>query len=240
MHAVSWAIAASDAECPIRFLVSAHSPFVLGLRAMRLLQGSITLHSKNDMTITSHYQHLIVQCSGNVGGTKVPSVKLEPDGEPIFLKRRVLPYGERECILKALQKMEQDGVINKVESSAWVTSIVLSMKSDGRTPLICGDYRLTLNRRLRRCAATKVNLANTYLQIPLDVEFRYLTIINSLWVTYQYNFLPFGLHASSGLFESAIDSVIKGLDGVLVYQDDVLTFVLYKNEHDARLTQLLE
>ncbi|VDP68732.1 unnamed protein product [Echinostoma caproni] len=79
---------------PIRFLVSAHRPSILDLQAMRLLQGSITLHTNNDMPITSHIQHLIVQCSGTVGGMKVPSVKLEVDGEPIFLKRRVLPYGQ--------------------------------------------------------------------------------------------------------------------------------------------------
>ncbi|VDP82241.1 unnamed protein product [Echinostoma caproni] len=61
---------------------------------------------------------------------KVPSVKLEVDGEPIFLKRRVLPYGQREGVLKALQNMEQDVLISKVESSAWATPIVVAMKSD--------------------------------------------------------------------------------------------------------------
>ncbi|VDP90102.1 unnamed protein product [Echinostoma caproni] len=249
---------ASGVSIPIRFLVSAHSSSILGLRAMRLLQGSITLHTNNDMPITSRLQHLIVQCFDNVGGMKVPSVKLEVDGESIFLKRRVLPYGQREGVLKAIQKMEQDGVISKVESSAWATPIVVAMKSDGRTPRICGDYRLTLNPRLRRCAATtmepedfmkalhgcqyfsKIDLADAYLQIPLDVESRYLTTINMPWGMYQYNSLPFGLRVSSGLFQSAIDSVIEGLDGVLAYQDDVLIFGLNKKEHDDRLTQVLE
>ncbi|VDP89353.1 unnamed protein product [Echinostoma caproni] len=45
---------------------------------------------------------------------------------------------------------------------------------------------------------------------------------------------------SSDLFQSAIDSVIEELDGVLAYQDDVLIFGLNKKEHDARFTQLLE
>ncbi|VDP89704.1 unnamed protein product [Echinostoma caproni] len=94
----------SGVSIPIRFLVSSHSPSILGLGAMRLLQGSITLHINNDKPITAYLEHLIVQCSGNVG-MKVPSVKMEVDGEPIFLKRRVLPYGQREGVLKALQKM---------------------------------------------------------------------------------------------------------------------------------------
>ncbi|VDP87737.1 unnamed protein product [Echinostoma caproni] len=175
-----------------------------------------------------------------------------------FLKRRVLPYGQRKGVLKALQKMEQDGVIIKVESTAWAPPVVMAMKRDSSTPWICGDCRLNLNPRLQRCAATtvesedfmkslhgcqyfsKIVLADACLQIPLNVESRYLTTINTPWGTYQYHFLPFGLHVSFGLFQLAVDSVIKGLDGVLAYQDDVLVFGLNINEHDARLTQLLE
>ncbi|VDP81979.1 unnamed protein product [Echinostoma caproni] len=82
------------------------------------------------------------------------------DGEPVFLKRCVLPYGQREGVLKALQKIEQDGVISKVESSALATPIVVAMKSDDGIPGISGDYRLTLNPRLRRCAATTMKPAN--------------------------------------------------------------------------------
>ncbi|VDP80378.1 unnamed protein product [Echinostoma caproni] len=59
---------------------------------------------------------------------KVPSVKLEVDGEPVFLKRRMLLYDQRKVVLKALQKMGQDGVISKVESSAWATRIVVAME----------------------------------------------------------------------------------------------------------------
>ncbi|VDP90976.1 unnamed protein product, partial [Echinostoma caproni] len=153
-EAISCVQSESGVSIPIRFLVPAHSPSILGLRAMRLLQGFITLHTNNNMPIASHLQHLIVQCSSNVGGMKVLSMKLEVDGEPIFRKPRVLPYSQREGVLKTLQNMEQDDVISNVESSAWAIPIVLVMEGDGRKTRICGDYRLTLNLRLRRCAAT--------------------------------------------------------------------------------------
>ncbi|VDP88930.1 unnamed protein product [Echinostoma caproni] len=121
---------------------------------MWVLQGSITLHTNNDKPITSHLQHLVVQCFVSVGGMKKPTVALDLDGEPVFLKGRVLPHGQRKSVLKALQKMKKDGVISKVESSAWATPIVVALRSDGRTPRIYGYHRLTLNPRLRRCAAT--------------------------------------------------------------------------------------
>ncbi|VDP47991.1 unnamed protein product [Echinostoma caproni] len=100
------------------------------------------------MPITSHLQHLIVQRSGNVRGIEVPSVKLEVDGAPVYLKRRVLSYGQWEGVMKALQKMEQDGVISKFESSAWTAPIVVAMKIDDKTLGICRDNRLRLNPRL--------------------------------------------------------------------------------------------
>ncbi|VDP81297.1 unnamed protein product [Echinostoma caproni] len=96
-------------------------------------------------------------------------------------------------------------------------------------------------KSLRGCKYfSKIDLADAYLQIPLDVESHYLITIDTPLRIYQYNFIPFGLHVSFDLFQSAIDSVIKGLDGVLAYQEDVLIFCLNKKEHDAHLTQILE
>ncbi|VDP95409.1 unnamed protein product [Echinostoma caproni] len=184
--------------------------------------------------------------------------KLEVDGEPSFLKRRLIPYGQRDGVLQAFEKMEHDDIITRVTSSTWATPIVIAIKSDGKTPRICGNYRLTLNPRLKKCAATtmepegfmkalhgstcfsKIDLADTYLQIPLSPTCRQFTTINTPWGLYQYNFLPFGLHTSSGIFQTAIDEVIRGLDGVLAYQNDVIVFGTTKAEHDDRLLKLQE
>ncbi|VDP84636.1 unnamed protein product [Echinostoma caproni] len=58
----------------------------------------------------------------------VQPVKLVVDGEPIFLKRRLIPYGQCEGVLQALEKMERDGIITRVTSSAWATPIVIAIK----------------------------------------------------------------------------------------------------------------
>ena len=206
----------------------------------------------------SDLQKLAAQCSNCSGGMKVDPAVLEVVGEPIFMKRRLIPYGQRDGVETALKKMECDGIISRVNSSSWATPIVVATKRDGRTPRICGDYRLTLNPRLRRCAATtmepedfmkalhgsncfsKIDLANAYLQIPLDDASKLLTTINTPWGLYQFNFLPFGLHVSSGIFQTAIDHVLRGIDGVLAYQDDVIIFGRTRDEHDCRLRELLQ
>ncbi|VDP94147.1 unnamed protein product [Echinostoma caproni] len=171
---------------PIRFLIAKKSPSILGLTAIRALNHSMSLHTSSLPNVHTRLQRLIVQCSNNTGSMKVRLAKLEVEGEPIFLKRRVIPYGRREGVLKALEKMEHDGILTRVISSAWATPIVITIKSDGKTPRICDDYRLTLNLRLRKCATTtmepedfkkalhgstcfsKINLADAYLQISLD------------------------------------------------------------------------
>lgn len=66
----------------------------------------------------------------------------------------MLPYGQRERVLKAMNKMEPEGNIAYISSSVWVTPIVMVMKIDGQTLGICGDYHLTVNHRLRRYATT--------------------------------------------------------------------------------------
>ncbi|VDP25652.1 unnamed protein product [Echinostoma caproni] len=154
--------------------------------------------------------------------------------------------------------MERDGLITRVTFITWAMPIVIVIKSDGKTPRFCGDYRLTLNPRLRKFAAitmepedfmkalhgstcfSKIDLVDAYLQIPLTPTCRQFTTMNTPWGLYQYNFLPFGLHTSSGIFQAAIDEVICELDGVLAYQDDVIVFGTTKAEHDDRLLKLLE
>ena len=243
---------------PIRFLVSESSPAILGLQAMKSLDRSVCFQTTAAASQKlSELQKLASQCSNCTGGMKVQPAVLEVSGEPVFMKRRLIPYGQREGVQKAIAKMEHDGILTRVNSSAWATPIVVAIKSDGRTPRICGDYRLTLNPRLRRCAATtmepedfmkalsgskcfsKIDLANAYLQIPLSETSKQFTTINTPWGLYQYNFLPFGLHVSSGIFQSAIDHVLKGIYGVLAYQDDVIIFGRSKEEHDHRLRRLL-
>ncbi|VDP95312.1 unnamed protein product [Echinostoma caproni] len=178
-------------------------------------------------------QRPIVKCSNNTGGVDVQPTNLEVDGDPIFLKRRIILLAHREGVLQALEEMAHDGIITGVISRTWATPIVIAIKSDGKTPRICGYYRLTLNPRLRKCAATtmkleefmkalhgstcssKIDLADAYLQIPLASACRQFTTVNIPWRLYQYNFLPFGLHTCSGIFQAVIDEVIRGLDGML-------------------------
>ncbi len=95
----------------------------------------------------------VAACKVAKGGFKAPRVHLEVSGDPVHLNSPMLPYGLREPVRQQLNKMLDDGIISKVESSVWGTPIMTPLKPDGKTPRICGDYRLTL---LQVTAPTKL------------------------------------------------------------------------------------
>ncbi|VDP75137.1 unnamed protein product [Echinostoma caproni] len=94
----------------------------------------------------SRLRQLVLKCSNNKGGTKMAPIQLELDGSPIFLKRRIIPLGLREPVKKVLDDLVEKGVLTPVDYSVWATPIVISLKRDGKTPGICGDYRITVNK----------------------------------------------------------------------------------------------
>ncbi|CAH8821629.1 unnamed protein product [Trichobilharzia szidati] len=205
----------------IPFLVSEYGPSLLVLKALRLLNVEISLCT--ELFDESLFRELVFQCSKCVGGMQIQPIHLEIEGDPIFLKRRLIPYGLRDAFKKELDKLVEQGILMPVESSNWATPIVTPLKADGKTPRICGDYRLTLNSRLLQQSCTtlesedilyklhgskyfsKIDLKDAYLQIPLD---------------------------------EVINQMIDGLDGVESYQDDIIVHGPNIELHNERLLKL--
>ncbi|CAI2723185.1 unnamed protein product [Schistosoma spindalis] len=140
---------------PCEFLVSETGLSILGLRNLKRLKVELSfLVSKenNDALL----KDLIATCAKCSGGMKIQTIKLQVQGEPVFLKRRIIPYGLREAVHKTLNDLCAKGIIEPIQSSAWGTPIVTPLKSDGKTPRIYGDHRLILNSRLLKQTCTTV------------------------------------------------------------------------------------
>ena len=114
------------------------------------------------------------------------------------------------------------------------------MKEHG-TIRICGDYKLTVNHvtkltnypvpRIEDLFATigkgrifsKLDLTNAYNQILLSPESRPLTTINTHRGLFQYNRLCFGIASAPGIFQRAVEDLLRGIPGVCVLFDDNLS-----------------
>ncbi|MBM6549372.1 RNA-directed DNA polymerase [Streptococcus dysgalactiae subsp. equisimilis] len=87
---------------------------------------------------------------------------------------------------------------------------------------------------------SKIDLKDAYLLIPLDESSTELTTINTLFGLYRYRFLLFGLSVSPAIFQDIMNATVDSLDGVEIYQDDVIIHASDKKTHDERLMALLQ
>lgn len=183
------------------------------------------------------------------------SLKLKDDAKAVFCKQRPMPFAMRIKVEKELDRLVANGIIEQVEDSEWATPIVPVVKSNGDIR-ICGDYKITVNPHLivnrhpiprvvellsrleRGKMFSKIDLAHAYQQVELDSDSKELTTISTHKGLFCYNRLSFGI--ASGLFQGLMEKILFGLQGIVVYFDDILVFGKNINEHNIYLKEVLD
>ena len=82
-------------------------------------------------------------------------------------------------------------------------------------------------------------MSQAYQQILLDEPNKNLVVINTPKGLFKYNRLPFGVSCAPGIFQRVMDSLLKGIPGVVVYLDDILIMGSSEEEHLSSLKQVL-
>ena len=83
-----------------KFLVSTTGPAIIGLTVMKQLKFQLSLYSIP--AVESELKDLVQKCTRVTGGMKIPKVKLEVAGDPLFLKRRIIAFGLRDSVERTL------------------------------------------------------------------------------------------------------------------------------------------
>ena len=65
-------------------------------------------------------------------------------------------------------------------------------------------------------------MSQAYQQVLLNKPSKKLVVINTSKRLFQYNRLPFGISCTPGIFQRIMESLLKGIPGVVVYRDDIL------------------
>jgi hypothetical protein len=152
-----------------------------------------SVNTKPLYTLMQQYQSLFAEGLGTVTPYKA-TLQVQPDAIPRFFKPHPVPFAIKEAIGQELDRLEQQGIIEKVSHSEWAAPIVAVPKKDGRFR-ICGDYKVTVNRVLSvdqyplpkpedlfatlagGKVFTKFDLSQAYLQLKLDEDSTaYITI----------------------------------------------------------------
>ncbi len=118
----------------------------------------------------------------------------------------------RSSIEDEIDRLEREGILEKVTHSEWATPIVAVPKSDGKVRL-CGDFKVTVNQALQvdqyplpkvedlfatlagGKKFTKLDLSQAYLQLELHPDSLKYCTINTHKGLYQFMRLP-PLHCS--------------------------------------------
>ncbi|GFR31198.1 hypothetical protein TNCT_332651 [Trichonephila clavata] len=172
----------------------------------------------------------------DTGGAEA-KLKLRPGVKPIFCRVRTVPFALKGRVENEIDRLEREGIVEKVESSEWATPIVPVVKTDGSIRL-CADYSVTLNPnlivpqhplpRLEEIFAslnggkqfTKLDFKHAYLQMKVHPESQKLMTINTHKGLYVCKRLMYGLNGAPAIWQLYVDGLFQGMDGVKVFMDD--------------------
>ncbi len=175
---------------------------------------------------------------------------------PKYHRPRAVPFARRPVVEAELDRLENMGVLEKVDHSDWAAPIVVVPKKDGQVR-ICGDYKVTVNPELNVDQYplprpedlfavlaggkhfTTLDLSQAYNQLKLEESSKPYLTINTHRGLYRYNRLPFGVASAPAIFQKTMDSILRGLPGVLCYIDDILITGSSEAEHLDTLAKVL-
>ena len=193
----------------------------------------------------------------------VVHLEVDENVQPVVTPTRRIPTALKEKFRHEIKRLEDLGVIAPVaKPTPWVSSVVVATKKSGALR-VCTDPR-PLNKALKReryqhpvlddilpeLAQAKVfstvDLRSGYWHCALDEQSSLLTTFATPYGRYRWCRLPFGLSASSEIFQKRVNQTLEGVEGVLDITDDIVVYGVGKTEeeagvdHDKKLLKLLE
>ena len=180
----------------------------------------------------------------------VTSFKLQ---EPCHAKARRLSPAKMKTAKEYFDQLLQLGIVCR-SKSAFASPLYMAPKKDG-TWRPCGDY-WNLNKQtvpdcyplphiqdvvrdLDDCRIfSKIDLVKAYHQIPMAEEHIMKTVIIMPFGLFDYTRTPFSLLNTGQTFQSFMDEVVRGLEGVFVYMDDILVASKNEKNHEHHLSAL--
>ena len=183
-------------------------------------------------------------------------VKADAVPHAIYCARN-MAFGIRDKVKEALDKQVRDDIIEPVtEPTEWCSAMVPVIKSDKSSVRICVDFR-KLNMSLKReiyhiptfeelsyklagvIVMSKLDAASGFYQIPLDESSRAFTSFLTPFGRYRYKRLPMGINCAPEIYQRKMMELLHGIDGVLIYMDDVIVFGRNQCEHDKNLNDVM-
>ena len=221
----------------------ASSPAISGLRTPPQGPYQSLLHEFPDLLVQSfsgQVKHLVKH-------------HIETTGPPLHARARRLDSAKLAAARAEFQKMEDLGIIRR-SNSPWASPLHVVPKPDGSWRP-CGDYR-RLNavskddryplphiqdfngNLVGRAVFSVVDLVRGFHQIPMAAHDIPKTAIITPFGLFEFLRMPFGLKNAAQAFQRMMDGILRGIDFVFVYLDDILVASRDQAEHMEHLRAL--
>ncbi len=87
--------------------------------------------------LLAEYDEVFNEELGTIVGYKV-RISVMNEAKPQFWKPYQVPFALKEAVGRELERLEGDGVLQKVDHSEWAAPIITVPKKDGKVR-VCGD-----------------------------------------------------------------------------------------------------
>lgn len=168
-----------------------------------------------------------------------------------------IPAAFKQSARERLNLMQRQGIIEDVvKAPKWLSGLTLVPK--GKT-----DFRLVVNMRgpnrgIRRpyhplptiddmkvklvgaVVFTKLDIKSAFHHLELDEESRELTTFQTDAGMKRFTRLVFGVNCAPEIFQRTMERILKGINGVLIFIDDILIFASDRPELRKRSTLVIE
>ena len=187
----------------------------------------------------------------------VHKVRINPDVKPIREKLRPIPYALRPAVRDEIQRLLNEGVIEKTSAPTWLSNPVVSMKKNGKIRL-CVDLRnpnkavITdvypiprvedlMHKMNGKTIFSIIDLSEAYLQLfPLHVESRDLTSFIHEDGAYRFTRVPYGLSSAPSAFQSMLCSILNDIPDANCFFGDVILASSNISKHEMLKKQVLQ
>ena len=180
-------------------------------------------------------------------------VKHLPRSQPIFCKARKIPLPLQDRVKEMLETMVRQGILGPVQPGGATNAspVVCQRKKNGALRL-CVDLKVHINCKVMdqdyaipdmetifhnlhgASHFIKIDLSDAYCQIKLDKDAKETCTINTSQGLFKMCKLPQGLNNSSSIFQNRIEPTLKGIKGVVIFQNDVLVDGTTKDQYEER------
>uniref|UniRef100_A0A8C4Q9V3 ribonuclease H n=1 Tax=Eptatretus burgeri TaxID=7764 RepID=A0A8C4Q9V3_EPTBU len=149
-------------------------------------------------------------------------------------------FALRDAVSQEVKTLEEAGIIERIDSSEWVSPIIVTYKITGGTRLCVNPHEpnkvividshplphieevFTELQGMRMFST--LDLQSAYHQVPLHEESRDLTVFITYKGLFHYCHVPYGLPSAPRTFQRMMSQILAGQESVQYYPDNIIVY----------------